>query len=129
MLNRMIALSLLLGMALSPISAWAQSALVLKSVSVDLPTGDRIFSGGATADAINNNCVACHSAGMVLNQPKFPKAVWEAEVHKMINVYKAPIDEADVAPIVAYLVQTKGENRRMQRGRSRCIAAVCRRQP
>jgi hypothetical protein len=54
MLNRMIALSLLLGMALSPISAWAQSALVLKSVSVDLPTGDRIFSGGATADAINS---------------------------------------------------------------------------
>jgi hypothetical protein len=34
----------------------------------------------------------------------------------MINVYKAPIDEADVAPIVAYLVHTKGENRRMRRG-------------
>jgi hypothetical protein len=27
---------------------------------------------------------------MVLNQPKFPKAL--AEVHKMINVYKAPIE-------------------------------------
>jgi mono/diheme cytochrome c family protein len=129
MLNRMIALGLLLGRALSPVSVWAQSAPVLKSESVDLPIGDRMFSGGANADAINNNCVACHSADMVLNQPKFPKAVWEAEVHKMINVYKAPIDEADVAPIVAYLVQTKGENRRTQRGRSRCIAAVFRRQP
>lgn len=43
MLNRTIALSLLLGMALSPISVWAQSAPVLKSVSVDLPTGDRIL--------------------------------------------------------------------------------------
>jgi mono/diheme cytochrome c family protein len=129
MLNRMIALSLLLGMALSPISVSAQSAPVLKSVSVDLPIGDRMFSGGASDDATNNNCVACHSADMVLNQPKFLKVVWEAEVHKMINVYKAPIDEADVAPIVAYLVQIKGENRRMQRGRSHCIAAVCRRQP
>jgi hypothetical protein len=55
MLTRMIALSLLLGMALSPVSVWAQSAPVLKSVSVDLPIGDRMFSGGVNADAINNN--------------------------------------------------------------------------
>jgi hypothetical protein len=47
---------------------------------------------------------------MVLNQPAFPRAVWEAAVHKMIDVYKAPIDAADVAPIVDYLVQTKGSN-------------------
>ena len=47
----MIALSLQLGMALSPVSVSAQSAPVLKSVSVDLPIGDRMFS----ADAINNN--------------------------------------------------------------------------
>ena len=43
---------------------------------------------------------------MVLTQPAFPKPVWEAEVRKMINVYKAPIDEADVAAIVAYLAKT-----------------------
>jgi hypothetical protein len=45
---------------------------------------------------------------MVLNQPALPKAAWEAEVHKMINVYRAPIDEADVPAIVGYLVSTKG---------------------
>ena len=35
----------------------------------------------------------------------FKKAFWEAEVTKMINVYGAPIDKADVPKIVDYLVQ------------------------
>jgi hypothetical protein len=46
---------------------------------------------------------------MVLNQPDLPKATWEAEVHKMISVYKAPIDDADVPAIVAYLEKIKGK--------------------
>jgi hypothetical protein len=54
--------------------------------------------------------VICHSAGMVLNQPPLTKAAWEAEVRKMINVYKAPIADASVAPIVAYLAQIRGAN-------------------
>jgi cytochrome c553 len=89
-------------------SAQAQQLPAIKSVTVDLPAGDAMFPGGASADAINNNCLACHSADMVLNQPAFPKTVWEAEVHKMINVYKAPIDDADVSAIVDYLASTKG---------------------
>ena len=104
MLTRMLAIAL----ALSSGSAWAQMAPVFKSVSVELPAGDRQFPGGASADAINNNCTACHSPGMVLNQPNFNKATWEAEVHKMIAVYKAPIDDKDVPAIVAYLVENKG---------------------
>ena len=109
--NRSLALALIAGLALLPGAGRTQSAPVLTSVSVDLPTGDRMFPGsGAAADAINNNCLACHSAGMVLNQPRLPKAVWEATVHKMIDTYKAPIEAADVAAIVDYLVQAKGAN-------------------
>jgi hypothetical protein len=89
--------------------ALAEPLPAIKSTSVDLPTGDSLFPGGASADAINNNCLACHSTEMVLNQPALPKATWEAEVHKMINVYKAPIEDADVPAIVDYLVSTKGE--------------------
>jgi hypothetical protein len=81
----------------------------LSSVKVEFPESDRQFSGGAAADAINNNCLACHSAAMVLNQPALSKETWEAEVKKMINVYKAPIDQADVEGIVTYLVETRGE--------------------
>jgi hypothetical protein len=44
---------------------------------------------------------------MVLNQPALPKATWAAEVRKTINAYKAPIDEANVASIVAILRKPK----------------------
>jgi mono/diheme cytochrome c family protein len=87
--------------------ATTQQLPTIKSTSVDLPSGDSMFPG-AKADAVNNNCLACHSADMVLNQPALPKAIWEAEVHKMINVYKAPVDDADVPAIVDYLASTKG---------------------
>lgn len=80
----------------------AAEAFELKSVSANLPESDVTFPGPG-ADAANNNCLTCHSAGMVLKQPPLTKATWEAEVHKMINVYKAPIAEEDVAPIVEYL--------------------------
>jgi hypothetical protein len=75
----------------------------LHSVSVDIPGSDRTFPGQAEADAINNNCLLCHSAGMVLNQPRLPRAAWQAEVDKMRNIYKAPIAAEDVPAIVNYL--------------------------
>ena len=87
--------------------AWVQDKLPIKSTSVDPPAGDAQFPGPG-ADAINNNCLACHSADMVLNQPALPRATWDAEVHKMINTYKAPVDPKDVDSIVDYLVRTKG---------------------
>jgi hypothetical protein len=99
----------LLGMALSPaLSAYAQTPPVLKSVSVTLPDPGTLFPTGVNADAINNNCLACHSSDMVLNQPPLSKAAWEGVVHKMIATYKAPVDEADVPAIVDYLDRTKG---------------------
>jgi hypothetical protein len=88
--------------------AQAQPEITFKSVSVDLPTGERMFPGGKEAEAINNNCLACHSAGMVLNQPVLSEATWDAEVHKMISAYKAPVAAEDVPAIVAYLASTKG---------------------
>jgi mono/diheme cytochrome c family protein len=90
--------------------AWTQQLPAIKSTTVDLPAGDDLFPGGTSADAINQNCLACHSSDMVLNQPALPRATWEAEVHKMINTYKAPVDSDDVAPIVDYLVKIKGTN-------------------
>jgi mono/diheme cytochrome c family protein len=108
MLNKVLPIGLLIGAALSPVAARAQAAPVFKSVTVDLPAGDRVFPGGAAADAINNNCLACHSAGMVLNQPALPKTQWDAEVIKMHTAYKAPIDPKDVEAILDYLVSIKG---------------------
>jgi hypothetical protein len=91
-------------MTLASVSAHAADKLVLKSVNVDLPFGDRMFPDGPGSDAANNNCLACHSAGMVLNQAAMSKAQWRAEVEKMRTAYKAPIDPKDVGAIVDYLV-------------------------
>jgi hypothetical protein len=82
--------------------------LVLKSVSVELPTSDRTFPDGPGSTEVNNNCLVCHSAGMVLNQPAMPGAAWASEVHKMVSVYKAPVSDQDAAAIIAYLTRLKG---------------------
>ena len=92
----------------TPLTVRAASPIELKSVKVDLPDSDGMFQG-AGADAINNNCLACHSAGMVLNQPDLSKQAWAAEVDKMINAYKAPVAPEDVGAIVDYLARVKGE--------------------
>jgi hypothetical protein len=89
-------------------SAVTAAGITLHSVSVELPFGDRMFPGDAAAEAINNNCLACHSAGMILNQPRLTRSVWQQEVEKMRSQYKAPVDEHDVPAIVAYLASHKG---------------------
>lgn len=86
----------------------AAAGTILRSVDVTLPSSDRMFPGGPSAEAINNNCVACHSAGMVLNQPSLSRADWQGEVNKMRHVYMAPVQDADAAAIVDYLAKTKG---------------------
>jgi mono/diheme cytochrome c family protein len=100
---------LLAGIAIAAPAPQAADKIVLKSVTVDLPAGDRMFPDGPGADAVNNNCLACHSAGMVLNQPALAKPQWEALVTKMRATYKAPIDPKDVDAIVAYLAAMKPE--------------------
>jgi cytochrome c5 len=67
-----------------------------------------MFPDGQGSDAINNNCLACHSAGMVLNQPTMSREAWTSEIKKMINNYKAPIAPEDVGAIIEYLVSLKG---------------------
>jgi hypothetical protein len=78
------------------------------TVKIDLPDSDKMFPDGPGADAINSNCLACHSADMVFNQPALSKLAWTAEVRKMINNYKAPVAPEDVDPIVNYLTALKG---------------------
>jgi hypothetical protein len=86
MSSNLLPAAIVLGAVSMPLVAYAASPVELKSVKVDLPDSDRMFPGPG-ADAINNNCLACHSAGMVLNQPELSKQAWAAEVSKMINAY------------------------------------------
>jgi mono/diheme cytochrome c family protein len=84
----------------------APAAPVFKPLSVELPPDAAAFPDGPNVAVVNRNCLACHSADMVLDQPLLPRATWAAEVTKMRNVYKAPISDADAALIVEYLAAT-----------------------
>jgi cytochrome c553 len=89
------------------ITSIGNGGVSLHSVSLNLPRSDRAFPGGAEARAINNNCLICHSAGMVLTQANLSTADWQAEVEKMRDTYKAPIPAKDVPAIVDYLANLR----------------------
>ena len=75
-------------------------------VGYKLPEEVAAFKPGAGLEVVQGNCAACHSADYIKTQPrgeKFRKDFWAAEVTKMIKVYGAPIDDADVGKIVDYL--------------------------
>ena len=108
MLRNLRPVVVLLGVVSMPSVVHAAPPFELKSLKIDLPDSDRMFPDGPGSDAINNNCLACHSADMVLNQPSLSKQAWTSEVNKMVNNYKAPVAPEDVGPIVEYLAVLKG---------------------
>ena len=110
MLHTMLPVAVVAGVVLALPAARAEEKFSPKSVSVDLPTSDRTFPNGPGSDAINDNCLICHSAGMVLRQPGLSKAAWQAEVNKMRTAYKALIDPKDVDAMADYLVNIRGPN-------------------
>jgi sulfite dehydrogenase (cytochrome) subunit B len=99
-LNR-LTLAAISFLSLAPISA--------SPISYQLPLETAAFKPGPNLEVVQNNCTGCHSADYIATQPrgpKFKKDFWQAEVNKMIKVYGAPIEDADVAKIVEYLAQT-----------------------
>jgi cytochrome c553 len=92
---------------LTPDSTVTAGGVTLHSVYLKFPRSDRAFPGGGRADAINNDCLLCHSAGMVLDQAKLSRSDWETEVEKMRDSYNAPFAAEDIPAIVDYLADAK----------------------
>ena len=104
-MNRSILFAAAAGLATSA----ALVAVNAKPFTYNLPEEKAVFKPGPNLEVVQGNCGACHSSDYVLTQPqgpKFKKDFWEAEVTKMIKVYGAPIDQADVGKIVEYLSAT-----------------------
>lgn len=58
------------------------------------------------------NCVTCHSAKYMQNQPpNAARPYWENMVKRMKTVFKAPIEESDIPTIVEYLVKVYGNEK------------------
>jgi anaerobic selenocysteine-containing dehydrogenase len=92
-------------LALAAAASLGLAAAYAAPVSYTLPEETAAFKPGANLEVVQNNCTACHSADYIKTQPrgeKFKKDFWTAEVTKMIKVYGAPIEDADVGKIVDY---------------------------
>jgi len=58
------------------------------------------------------NCTMCHSAEYMLDQPpSAARPYWDAMVHRMKTVFKAPIADEDMPEIVDYLAATYGNQK------------------
>jgi mono/diheme cytochrome c family protein len=110
MLRPLLPAPVILGAILLSGASLAGPVTALKSPKVDVPASDLMFPSGPGSEQINNNCLTCHSADHVLNQPSLFKAAWEEVVNKMIKAYKAPVNPDDAAKIVEYLARTKGKS-------------------
>ena len=55
------------------------------------------------------NCTMCHSAEyMRMQPPTAARPYWDAMVHRMKTVFKAPVADEDMPEIVDYLARTYG---------------------
>ena len=93
--------AILLTLLLSACQARDESAF--QNASITLPEDTVQLPEGPNADLVRAACTGCHSAEMILTQPRLDAKTWTATVEKMAKVYKAPVDPKDVPAIVAYL--------------------------
>jgi len=77
--------------------------ITLTASTLSLPEEKAAFPEGAAGELITNNCTACHSAEMILNQPLLGADKWKAEIDKMRGTYHAQIAPEDDAALVAAL--------------------------
>lgn len=78
-----------------------------KPISYTLPDETAQFKQAPGVEAPEAHCRTCHSADYINTQPRGKGAAfWDAEVHKMIKVYGAPIEEKDTKAIIEYLAKT-----------------------
>lgn len=102
--RRVFAAALLASAATIASALAAAKSITLPPDGVQLKSSN--LPGYALAQA---NCVACHSAEYMLYQPpSAARPYWDAMVKRMKAVFKAPLNDADMAPIVDYLVKTYG---------------------
>lgn len=82
----------------------SQPQVTFTDVSVTLPDDPIDLPEGPGRQAVLENCTACHSPSTLLQQPRVSREKWESIAAKMIEVYKAPVDEAAIPAIAGYMV-------------------------
>lgn len=64
---------------------------------------------GDDAAVVRDHCAACHSLDYIVTQPRGKGAqFWREAVTKMINVYKAPVEQPDADKVAEILARKFG---------------------
>jgi mono/diheme cytochrome c family protein len=86
-----------------------QVAAVLSALALPARAEVTELRPGPGADTTAANCAACHSLDYIkMNAPFLDQAGWTAEVAKMVNVFRAPIEPSLMPEIVDYLTRHYG---------------------
>ena len=82
------------------------AAAPVLAIADDVPAPLRPGGGQETVERI---CSGCHTTSYIrMNAPFLSEAQWKAEVTKMRQVFGAPIEDDEMAEILAYLIAEYG---------------------
>ena len=88
----------------SPLFAQVEEKIEVPYVAFPIKMGEGF-------DAIQANCLMCHSFGYIINQGRQSKKFWRGKVDKMIDHFKAPMDEAAAKATTNYLFEFYGNGK------------------
>ena len=66
---------------------------------------------GKGFNAVQANCIMCHSFGYILNQGRHSRKFWRGKIDKMIIEFKAPMTKKDIKLVEDYLVEQYGNGK------------------
>ena len=78
---------------------------------VEVPYISYEIKMGKGFDAVQANCLMCHSFGYIINQGPQSRDFWKKKTEKMITHFKAPIMKEDVKIVTDYLFQHYGNGK------------------
>ena len=85
-------------------------AIILAALPAAAQEGGVTLKKGPGLDVVETNCGSCHTLDYIrMNSPFMDEKAWDASVTKMIKAFGAPIDQANVKPIVEYLAKHYGK--------------------
>ena len=89
----------------------ASSIFAQVEQKVEVPYISYEIKMGKGFDALQTNCLMCHSFGYIINQGPQSRMFWRKKVDKMITHFKAPIIEKDAKVVTNYLFKHYGNGK------------------
>ena len=90
--------------ALTPLLAQVKGKIEVPYIAFPIKMGKGF-------DAVQANCLMCHSFGYITNQGRQSKKFWRGKIDKMIVHFKAPINDKDAKIIEDYLAEHYGNGK------------------